>query len=156
MRNLVLPIGLTCFFLLSSLQPAGEKNFAVTKIVIDAGHGGKDPGTLGSYTKEKDVALEVALKVGEYVKKYVPDVEVIFTRNTDTFIELRKRSQIANEHNADLFVSIHANSLPKKTPLTRKLSIKGSEVYVMGAQNTERALEVAKRENSVILLEEGL
>ncbi|MEQ9007232.1 MAG: N-acetylmuramoyl-L-alanine amidase, partial [Ekhidna sp.] len=126
----------------------------VTKIVIDPGHGGKDPGTLGSYTKEKDVALQVALKVGEYVNQHVPDVKVIFTRKDDNFIDLKKRSQIANDHDADLFVSIHANSLPKSTPISRKQSIKGSEVYVMGVQNTERALEVAKRENSVILLEE--
>lgn len=154
MRNLVLPIGLTIFLVLASFHPIGKKNFAVTKIVIDPGHGGKDPGTLGSYTKEKDVALQVALKVGEYVNKYVPDVKVIFTRKDDNFIDLKKRSQIANDHDADLFVSIHANSLPKSTPISRKQSIKGSEVYVMGVQNTERALEVAKRENSVILLEE--
>ncbi|MEP1035144.1 N-acetylmuramoyl-L-alanine amidase [Ekhidna sp.] len=154
MRNLVLPIGLTLFLVLASFQPVGKRNFAVTKIVIDPGHGGKDPGTLGSYTKEKDVALQVALKVGDYVKKYISDVEIIFTRKDDTFIELEKRSEMANNHNADLFVSIHANSLPKTTPLTRKKSIKGSEVYVMGAQNTDRALEVAQRENSVILLEE--
>ena len=154
MRNLVLPIGLTLFFVLAAFNPVGKKSFEVTKIVIDPGHGGKDPGTQGSYTKEKDVALEVALKVGEYVKKYIPDVEIIYTRKDDTFIELEKRSEMANNHNADLFVSIHANSLPKKTPLTRKQSIKGSEVYVMGAQNTDRALDVAKRENSVILLEE--
>ncbi|MEQ8904921.1 N-acetylmuramoyl-L-alanine amidase [Ekhidna sp.] len=154
MRNLVVPIGLTIFLILASFHPIGKKNFAVTKIVIDPGHGGKDPGTLGSYTKEKDVALQVALKVGEYVNQHVPDVKVIFTRKDDNFIDLKKRSQIANDHDADLFVSIHANSLPKSTPISRKQSIKGSEVYVMGVQNTERALEVAKRENSVILLEE--
>ena len=154
MRNLVLPIGLTLFLVLGSFQPVGKKNFSVTKIVIDPGHGGKDPGTLGSYTKEKDVALQVALKVGDYVKKYISDVEIIYTRKDDTFIELEKRSEMANNHDADLFVSIHANSLPKKTPITRKKAIKGSEVYVMGAQNTDRALEVAQRENSVILLEE--
>ena len=81
-------------------------------------------------------------------------LKIIYTRKDDTFIELEKRSEMANNHNADLFVSIHANSLPKKTPLSRKQAIKGSEVYVMGAQNTDRALEVAQRENSVILLEE--
>lgn len=154
MRNLVLPIGLTLFFVLASFHPVGKRNSAVTKIVIDAGHGGKDPGTLGSYTKEKDVALKVALMVGEYVEKHIPDVKVIYTRKDDTFIDLDKRSEMANKHEVDLFVSIHANSLPKTTPLSRKQAIKGSEVYVMGAQNTDRALEVAKRENSVILLEE--
>lgn len=139
---------------MGSFHPVGKKSFAVTKIVIDPGHGGKDPGTLGSYTKEKDVALQVALKVGEYVNKYVKDIEVIYTRKDDRFIDLKKRSEIANTHDANLFVSIHANSLPKKTPISRKKAIKGSEVYVMGAQNTDRALEVAKRENSVILMEE--
>ena len=154
MRNLVLPLGLTLFFLLASFIPVGKRDFSVIKIVIDPGHGGKDPGTVGSYTKEKDIALQVALKVGEYVEKYIDDIEIIYTRKDDTFIGLEKRSEIANNHDADLFVSIHANSLPKRTPLTRKQRIKGTEVYVMGAQNTDRALEVAKRENSVILLEE--
>ncbi len=154
MRNLVLPLGLTLFFLLASFHPVGKENFSVIKIVIDPGHGGYDPGTVGSYTKEKDVALDVALKVGEYVDKYIDDVEIIYTRKDDTFIELEKRSEIANNHDADLFVSIHANSLPKNTSPTRKQRIKGAEVYVMGAQNTVRALEVAQRENSVILLEE--
>ncbi|MEO1256594.1 MAG: N-acetylmuramoyl-L-alanine amidase, partial [Bacteroidota bacterium] len=154
MRNLILPLGLTLFFLLASFSHIGKRNSPNIKIVIDPGHGGRDPGTVGSYTKEKDVALDVAIKVGEYVNKHIEGVEVIFTRKDDTFIELEKRSEIANSHNADLFVSIHANSLPKSTPLTRKQRIKGSEIYVMGAQNTDRALEVAKRENSVILLEE--
>jgi len=139
---------------LAAFHPVGKESFGVTKIVIDPGHGGKDPGTLGAYTKEKDVALLVALKVGEYVEKNIPNVEVIFTRKDDSSIDLQKRSEIANNHEADLFISIHANSLPKTTPLSRKQAIKGSEVYVMGAQNTNRALEVAKRENSVILLEE--
>lgn len=154
MRNLLVPIGLTLFFVLASFNQVGKRNFAVTKIVIDAGHGGKDPGTLGEYTKEKDVALKVALKVGKYVEENISKAEVIYTRKNDTFIDLKKRASIANDHDADLFVSIHANSLPRTTPVTRKRQIKGSEVYVMGAQNTDRALEVAKRENSVILLEE--
>ena len=149
-----MPIGLTFFLVLASFQPIGKTSVATMKIVIDPGHGGKDPGTLGAYTKEKDIALLVSLKVGEYVKGNIPNVEIIYTRKDDTSIDLKKRSEIANNHDADLFVSIHANSLPKSTPITRKKAIKGSEVYVMGAQNTDRALEEAKRENSVILLEE--
>jgi len=140
--------------LLASFSPAGRSPFAVTKIVIDAGHGGKDPGTLGSFTKEKDIALKVSLLVGQYLEEYVEGVQVIYTRKDDSSVDLKKRPDIANEHNADLFVSIHANSLPKSTPWSRKKSIKGVEVYVMGAQNTDRALEVAKRENSVLLLED--
>lgn len=154
MRNSVILFGLTVFFVLASFQPVGLRDFKVMKIVIDPGHGGRDPGTLGSYTKEKDVALKVALKVGEYIEKYIPEVEVIYTRKDDTSVDLVKRSEIANEHDADLFVSIHANSLPKKTSTRRKAFIKGAEVYVMGAQNTDRALDVAQRENSVILMEE--
>lgn len=155
MRNLVIPIGLSLFLvLLASFQPIGKKSFSVTKIVIDPGHGGKDPGTLGAKTKEKDVALKVAKLVGSYMSENMKDVEVIFTRNEDTSVDLKKRPEIANKHNADLFVSIHANSLPKATSEQKKNSIKGVEVYVMGAQNTDRALDVAKRENSVILLEE--
>ncbi len=157
MRNIFVPLILSIFLILVSFHPIGptsSEKFKVTKIVIDPGHGGKDPGTLGSYTKEKDVCLKVALQVGKYIEENIPDVEVIYTRKDDTFIHARNRPDIANKHDADLFVSIHANSLPETTPDVRKNRIKGAEVYVMGAQNTERALEVAKRENSVILLEE--
>ena len=153
-RNLIVPISLTLLIVLSAFQPIPKKILAPVKIVIDAGHGGKDPGTVGSYTKEKDVALAVSLMVGEYIEKNVENVEVVYTRKKDEFPTLEKRTTLANGHDADLFVSIHANSLPKSTPATRKNAIKGVEVYVMGAQNTDRALEVAKRENSVILLEE--
>ncbi|MEM7297674.1 MAG: N-acetylmuramoyl-L-alanine amidase [Bacteroidota bacterium] len=124
------------------------------KIVIDAGHGGKDPGTLGSFMKEKDVALKVAMQVGQYLEKNIDGIKVIYTRKDDSSVDLKKRPEIANSHNGDLFISIHANSLPKSTPKARKNAIRGTEVYVMGAQNSDRALEVAKRENSVILLEE--
>ena len=157
MRNIFVPFILSIFLVLVSFHPIGPtsiKKFKVTTIVIDPGHGGKDPGTLGAYTKEKDVCLKVALQVGKYIEEYIPEVEVIYTRKDDTFPTIKNRVDLANKHDADLFVSIHANSLPETTPDVRKNRIKGSEVYVMGAQNTERALEVAKRENSVILLEE--
>jgi len=137
-----------------SFSPAGKEPPATIKIVIDAGHGGKDPGAEGSYTKEKDIALKVANLVVKYIEENVEGAEVIYTRRDDSSINLEKRAEIANSHHSDLFVSIHANSLPKDTPQKRKKSIKGAEVYIMGAQNTDRALEVAKRENSVILLEE--
>ncbi len=154
MRKLFALFTLSIFFILGSFHPVGLRNLAVTKIVIDPGHGGRDPGTLGAYTKEKDIALKVALKVGKYVEEHIPDVEVIYTRKDDSSVDLKKRPEIANEHDADLFISIHANSLPKKTPMARKNAIRGTEVYVMGAQNTDRALEVAQRENSVILQED--
>lgn len=154
MRKIFVPFILSVFFILVSFHPVGPTGFKVTKIVIDPGHGGKDPGTLGAYTKEKDVSLKVALQVGKYIEDNIPDVEVIYTRKDDSSIHLYKRPEIANKHGADLFISIHANSLPEKTPLARKMQIRGAEVYVMGAQNTDRALEIAQRENSVILQEE--
>ena len=155
MRNPFVIFILSAFFILVSFNQVGLRNFKVTKIVIDPGHGGKDPGTLGAYTKEKDVALKVALKVGEYVEKNIPDIEIIYTRKDDSSVDLMKRPVIANDHEADLFISIHANSLPETTPVDKKNRIRGAEVYVMGAQNTDRALEVAQRENSVILQEEN-
>ena len=154
MRKIFVPFILSIFLVLVSFHPVGLRGFKVTTIVIDPGHGGSDPGTMGAYTKEKDVCLSVALKVGEYIEKNIPNVEVIYTRKDDSSVDLKKRPEIANNHDADLFISIHANSLPEATPEKRKKAIRGTEVYVMGAQNTDRALEVAQRENSVILQEE--
>lgn len=154
MSKLVSVLGLSLIFILGSFSPVGVAPSNKLKIVIDPGHGGRDPGTIGSYTKEKDVALKVALKVGKYIEENLEDVEIIFTRDDDSSIDLKKRPEIANKNNTDLFISIHANSLPRSTSTSRKNAIKGAEVYVMGAQNTNRALEVAKRENSVILLED--
>ncbi len=117
------------------------------KVVIDAGHGGKDPGAHGKYAKEKDVVLAVALKLGNYIEKYMPEVEVIYTRKKDVFIPLKERAQIANKEDANLFISIHANyiSNPKIT---------GTETFALGLHRTQDNLEVAKKENSVIVLEE--
>ncbi len=117
------------------------------RIVIDAGHGGKDPGAHGKYAKEKDVVLAVALKLGNYIEKYLPDVEVIYTRKRDVFVPLNKRAEIANKSDANLFISIHANyiSNPK---------IVGTETFALGLHRTQDNLEVAKKENSVIVLEE--
>jgi len=115
-------------------------------VVIDAGHGGKDPGAVVGKAREKDIVLEIALRLGNYIKENLPDVRVIFTRNTDVFVPLFERSVIANKNNADLFISIHANYC--STP-----SIKGTETYVLGLHRTEDNLNVAKKENSVILLE---
>ena len=84
----------------------GEKNWV---IVIDAGHGGKDPGALGSFSAEKNITLAIALKTGSYIENNLKNVTVIYTRKTDTFIELKDRPDIANKNNADLFISIHAN-----------------------------------------------
>lgn len=117
-------------------------------MVIDAGHGGKDPGATGpGHTNEKDVALAVALKLGNYIKKNYPDINVIYTRKTDEFVELHERADIANRNKADLFIAIHCNSSPNPDAY-------GTSTYVLGLHRTEANLEVAKRENAVILLED--
>lgn len=120
------------------------------KVVIDAGHGGKDPGSLGKKAKEKDISLSIALKVGEYIKTYLSDVKVVYTRTTDKFIPLHERARIANDSDADVFLSIHCNST-----LPHKKHINGTETYVMGLHRADDNLLVAKRENEVILLEDN-
>lgn len=117
-------------------------------VVIDAGHGGKDPGTHGAFSNEKEVALEIALELGKIINQYLNDVEVIYTRSRDEFIELEKRAQLANQQGADMFISIHCNAVPSNTE-----KIYGTETYIMGAHTSDANFEVAKRENSVILHE---
>jgi N-acetylmuramoyl-L-alanine amidase len=116
-------------------------------LVIDAGHGGHDRGTIGSRKPERQVALEIALKFGELVKANAPDVKVVYTRKKDVFIPLSERSAIANKNKADLFVSIHCNANPHST------KIFGTETYAMGLHKTEANLDLAKRENESILFE---
>lgn len=119
------------------------------KVVIDPGHGGKDSGTRGKNLLEKDVVLAVSMKVGEYLSELLDNVEVIYTRKTDDYSHPKVRAILANDANADLFVSIHANAMPPGNE-----HVYGTETYVMGVKNEGRNFEVAKRENSVILLEE--
>ncbi|WP_252939094.1 N-acetylmuramoyl-L-alanine amidase family protein [Roseivirga pacifica] len=120
------------------------------KVVLDAGHGGKDHGTRGSVLREKDVVLKVTLKVGEYLETLTDNIEVIYIRKTDEYSHPAERAKLANEKEADLYVSIHANAMPPGNS-----HIFGTETYVMGTKNEGRNFEVAKRENSVILLEEN-
>ena len=126
---------------------AQDKTDNVDIIVIDAGHGGKDPGALGKQSKEKDIALAIALKLGQYIETNLTDVKIIYTRTTDKFIELHKRSDIANKNNADLFISIHVNA-------SRATQVTGTSTFVMGLNKSDKQLEVVKRENSVILIED--
>jgi N-acetylmuramoyl-L-alanine amidase len=120
-------------------------------IVLDAGHGGKDPGTIGvTGVYEKNVALAVALKLGTLIQKNLKGVKVVYTRNTDKFIELYRRGQIANESGGKLFVSIHCNSMPKKPSRAN-----GFEIYLLRPEKTERAIEIARSENDVIKLEDN-
>ncbi len=122
----------------------------INVVVLDPGHGGRDPGAINRQLgiREKDIALEVAKRVGGYINQYMPDVEVVYTREDDRFVELEERGRIASQANGDLFVSIHANS-------ARSTHANGSEVYFLGLARTQSALEAMKRENSVIELEEG-
>lgn len=119
------------------------------RVVIDAGHGGKDPGCVGKIITEKEVALNISKKLGNYIKENIPGVEVIYTRDSDFFVELNERAKIANNSNADLFISIHANAQPKGS------SVYGTETFVMGLHRSDANLEVAKRENSVIKYEDN-
>lgn len=121
-------------------------------LVIDAGHGGKDVGAVGDYAMEKDVNLGVALKFGELVKKHCKNVKVVYTRDADFFVSLQDRANIANKAKGDLFVSIHTNSVDKKSP--SRYTVTGSETYTLGLHRSNENLEVAKRENSVIELED--
>jgi len=119
------------------------------KVVIDPGHGGKDSGAPGSKSKEKDIVLDVSLRLGKMIQEKYPDVEVIYTRKTDKFLELHERSNIANKAHANLFISIHVNSVAKGSRCPS-----GAETYVMGNAKSAANMEVAKRENSVIFLED--
>jgi N-acetylmuramoyl-L-alanine amidase len=125
----------------------GIKNEKYRVIVIDAGHGGKDPGALGSRSREKDVTLAIALKTGEYIQHNIKNVTVIYTRKDDSTVDLRDRPKIANKANADLFISIHANWASSK-------NIKGAETYIMGHAKDQANLEVAMNENAVMLRED--
>jgi N-acetylmuramoyl-L-alanine amidase len=145
-------IGLTTLFLaitlLNSSSTIVPPEFKVDVVVIDAGHGGKDHGTSGKIMKEKDLALKIALKVGKYIEENVPGVKVIYTRKDDRYLSLDERADIANKNKADLFICIHANANPNVRAF-------GTETYVMGLHKDESNLSVAKRENSVILLDEN-
>jgi len=130
-------------------EVAPEGSGRVRTVVIDAGHGGKDPGCIGRIVRESRIALKIALLVGRKIKLDMPQVRVIYTRTTDRFIELGERSAIANRNKADLFISIHCNASPSSS------RVYGTETYTMGLHKTEGNLDVAKRENAVILKEEN-
>ena len=117
-------------------------------VVIDAGHGGHDPGAISKYSKlsEKQINLDLALRLGKLIEKEYPDVKVVYTRKTDRFVELAERGNIANRNHADLFISIHVNS-------AGSTAASGTETFVMGTDKSSSNMEVCKRENAVILLE---
>ena len=128
-----------------------KKNNKIRTIVIDPGHGGKDSGTMGTkrYTQyEKHIALDISLKLGNYIKDAFPDIKIIYTRKTDVFLELWERTELANEKNADLFISVHCDGFTNPNP-------SGASVFVMGMSKLKANMDVAMRENSVMYLEDN-
>lgn len=141
---------LLTFYLLFSLSSFAQESsqLRLQRVVIDAGHGGKDPGTISidGKVKEKDITLSVALKLGALISANYPNIDVIYTRKSDIAVPLDKRTEIANKNKADLFISIHVNGAASR-------AASGSETFVMGANKSQSNFEVTMLENSVILLE---
>lgn len=134
-------------FLFSATYGQEEEMYSLRTVVIDPGHGGLDDGTSGKISKEKDIALAISLKVGNLIKENIPGINIIYTRDSDVFIPLNERADIANRNNADLFMSIHCNG-------NTNINASGTETYAMGLHKSEGNLEVAKKENAAILYEE--
>ena len=143
MRERIITINLVLLFLIfvnTAHSQADSLITGVKTVVIDPGHGGKDPGCHGKNTKEKDVALSIGLALGKYIETTYPEIKVIYTRDTDVFVELDERAKIANRNDADLFICIHANAGPS--------AAHGAETYVLGLHRTESQRRIAERENS--------
>ena len=138
-------------FFFSFSVKSQNANKGIKKIVIDAGHGGKDSGTMGTkrYKKyEKHIALAVSLKLGDYIAKAFPNIEIIYTRESDVFLELRERTELANQSGADLFISVHCDGFTNS-------NASGASVFVMGMSKLKANMDVAMRENSVIYMEDN-
>jgi N-acetylmuramoyl-L-alanine amidase len=147
--NICISLLLFLFVVISSVAASdnGPKTEGKWVIVIDPGHGGKDPGAVGSFSFEKNINLAIALRTGEYLQANLKNVKVIYTRDDDSTVDLRERPKIANKNNADLFISIHSNWAKSK-------SVTGAETYIMGLAKNEANLEVAMKENEVLLRED--
>ena len=151
-RNAIALLLLAALFLCTSFN--GDKkttNSKIKTIVIDPGHGGKDSGTMGTKRfkiYEKHVALAVSLKLGDYIKNAFPNVDVVYTRDSDVFLELNERTELANNANADLFISIHCDGFTNSTP-------SGASVFVMGMSKLKANMDIAIRENSAIYMEDN-
>lgn len=145
-----MPYYIWCFQILFCINPTGalhaQNTGTIRTVVIDAGHGGHDPGAIGQNSKEKNINLAIALKLGTLIRASLKDVQVIYTRDKDYFVELYRRAGIANESKADFFISIHCNA-------NNNHAFKGAETYVMGLHKSEANLKIAKLENAAILLE---
>lgn len=142
----VLSVFLLATLVLFSSATTWAQSSKIKTVVIDAGHGGHDPGCHGAQNNEKEVCLSMALKLGALIKERYPDIKIIYTRSTDVFVELAERANIANRNNADLFICIHANA--------GSTTAYGSETYVLGLHRTDAQQKVAERENASIALED--
>lgn len=136
------------FFCFLSVHAEGKSDDRFV-VVLDPGHGGNDPGAIGRKGKEKNINLNVAVKLGNLIENNCKDVRVVYTRKTDKFVPLHTRAEIANNAKANLFISIHTNAVARKNS-----GVMGTETYTLGLHRTEENLEVAKKENSVILIED--
>ena len=136
------------FFCFLSVHAEGKTDDRFV-VVLDPGHGGNDPGAIGRKGKEKNINLNVAVKLGNLIENNCKDVKVVYTRKTDKFVPLHTRAEIANNAKASLFISIHTNAVARKNS-----GVMGTETYTLGLHRTEENLEVAKKENSVILIED--
>lgn len=145
----IVRIIVSVLLLVGFAAPLSARDFVV---VIDPGHGGKDAGALGRKAKEKDINLAVGLALGDMIKKNYKDVKVVYTRDDDYYITLQERANIANKAKGDLFISLHTNSVDRRSK--NRNTVEGAETYTLGLHRTEENLEVAKRENSVIVLED--
>ncbi|MCR5710536.1 MAG: N-acetylmuramoyl-L-alanine amidase [Bacteroidales bacterium] len=148
-RPLALLAALLCLCFTTALPAQEAGGLKLSTVVIDPGHGGHDPGAISKNSKlsEKQINLDISKRLGSLIEKEYPDVKVIYTRKTDKFVELSERGNIANRNHADLFISIHVNS-------AKSTSASGTETFVMGTDKSASNMEVCKRENSVILLED--
>jgi len=134
-------IFLIIFFVVFALESKAQQSTSGFTVVLDPGHGGKDNGTVGKKSKEKEITLALSKKIRSFLNIHAPDIHVTLTRNSDEFLRLNERSKLANEIGADLFISIHCNHLHLP-------SVHGSEIYIMGLDKSEENIEIVKRENA--------
>lgn len=143
----IVPFLLAFPFIACAQNNAPNEGKKLTTIILDPGHGGKDPGAIGSKYKEKNIVLDIALKLGKIINDSIPELKVVYTRDRDTFVPLDERAAAATKNAANLFISIHANSSSNK-------SVFGAETFLLGQHRSKENLEVAQKENAVITLED--